>query len=79
MSQIEADPSDLESRFKLAQLQWEKKKVEQAIESCMQLLKIDRNWNDKAAYQLIIEIFNKVGASNEVVVKARKNLAKILF
>ena len=43
------------------------------------MLSIDRNWNNKAAYQLLIELFNKMGASNEVVVKARKRLAKILF
>lgn len=63
----------------MAQIQWEKKKIEEAVESCLDIVKIDRNWNNKQAYQLLIDIFNKVGASNEVVIKARKRLAKILF
>lgn len=77
--QIERDPSDLEARFNLAKIQWEKKKAEEAIESCLQIIAIERNWNDKAAYNLLIDIFNKLGASNELVVKSRKRLSKILF
>lgn len=45
----------------------------------MQIIKIDRNWNQKAAYTLLLEIFTKLGSSNEVVIKARKRLSKILF
>jgi thioredoxin-like negative regulator of GroEL len=43
------------------------------------MLAIDRNWNNKAANQLLMEVFNKVGSSNELVVKSRKRLSKILF
>jgi len=53
--------------------------MDDAIESCMQMIQIDRNWNDRAAYNLLIEIFNKLGASNDIVIKARKRLSKILF
>lgn len=45
----------------------------------LDIVKIDRNWNNRQAYNLLIEIFNKLGAANEVVVKARKQLSKILF
>lgn len=40
---------------------------------------IDRNWKEKAAYNKLMEVFNKVGSSNELVVKSRKRLSKILF
>lgn len=53
-------------------MQWNKNKIQEAIDSCLQIVKIDRNWNNKAAYNLLIEIFNKLGASNEIVIKARK-------
>jgi len=45
----------------------------------MDILKVDRNWNDKAAYKEMIEIFTALGAGSDVVVKARKRLSKILF
>ena len=45
----------------------------------MEIVAIDRNWNDKEAYKMLIEVFGKVGTANEIVIKARKRLAKILF
>jgi putative thioredoxin len=69
---INKNPSDLESRYNLAKIQWEKNKSQQAIDTCLEIVKIDRNWNNKAAYTLLIEIFNKLGSSNEIVMKARK-------
>lgn len=43
------------------------------------MIAIDRNWNNKAANQLLMEIFGKLGSANELVVKGRKKLSKILF
>lgn len=78
-AQIEKNPSDLQSRYDLGKLQFEKGKHDEAIETCLQMMSIDRNWNNKAAYTLLIEVFNKLGATNEIVIKARKRLSKILF
>lgn len=69
----------MDSRLSIAKIQFEKGKMDDAIESCMQMIQIDRNWNNRAAYNLLIEIFNKLGSSNEIVIKARKRLSKILF
>ncbi len=79
MDKIEKTPQDLESRFSLAKLQNEAHRYPDAIETLLQIIAIDRNWNNKAAYQLLLEVFNKIGSSNELVVKSRKRLAKILF
>ncbi len=45
----------------------------------LQILAIDRNWSERKAYKLLMDIFGKVGSGNEVVIKARKKLSKILF
>ena len=76
---LEKVPSDLPSRFKLAQIQNDAGKFTEAIESLLQILAIERNWNERQAYKLLMEIFGKVGSSNEIVIKARKKLSKILF
>jgi putative thioredoxin len=79
ISKLEKAPGDLDSRFALTKLQVDAHRYADAIESLLQLIAIDRNWNNKAAYQMLMEVFNKVGSSNELVVKSRKRLSKILF
>ena len=69
----------MQARYDLAKLEFEAQKYEQAIETLFKLIKIDRNWNEKAGYNLLLEIFNKVGASSELAMKSRKKLSKILF
>ena len=69
----------MDKRYKLAEIQFENGRYEEAIENCLQMLAIDRNWNSKAANTLLMKVFNKIGSSNELVVKARKRLSKILF
>ena len=69
----------MESRFELAKLQYGKQKYEEAIEGCLQMIKMDKNWNKKAAYNLVMEIFKMLGDKHELVPEARKRLAKLLF
>jgi thioredoxin-like negative regulator of GroEL len=45
----------------------------------MKIMTQDKKWNERAAYNLLIEIFNKMGAKNEKVIAARKRLSKLLF
>lgn len=79
ITKLEADSKDIESRFALAKLLFEKGKSEEAIEHCLVMLKQNKAWNDRAAYTLLISIFDKLGKGSEVVNVARKKLAKILF
>ena len=46
------------------------------------MLAIDRNWSkqgEKKPQEKLIEAFTKLGQTNDVVKKAKKRLAKILF
>jgi putative thioredoxin len=79
IAKVEKNPSNLELRYQLAQLQHKEARYSDVIESCLQLIAIDRNWNNKAANQLLMEVFAKLGSANELVVKGRKKLSKILF
>ena len=76
---IEANPADLQSRHDLALLQFEKQKYEDCLESCLESMSIDRNWQERASYNLLLKVFEKLGSAHESTIKARKRLSKILF
>ena len=40
---------------------------------------IDRNWNTKAAQNLLIYIFNYLGSDDKLTIEGRKQLFKILY
>ena len=46
---IEESPENLERRFELATLLFEKKRFEDSIPVLLDILAIDRNWKDKSA------------------------------
>ena len=80
MDKLNANEKDLDTRFAYAKWLFETaQRNEEAIEECMKIMNQDKKWNDRAAYNLLIEIFNKMGAKNETVIAARKRLSKILF
>jgi thioredoxin-like negative regulator of GroEL len=79
LSKIEADPKDLDSKFAYAKYLFENARHEEAIEQGLAIMKLNKNWNEKAAYNLLIEIFTKLGGTNELVIASRKKLSKILF
>ena len=75
----EEDPQNLQSKFDVANYLFQKEKYEEAIEYCMSIMKADKNWQEKKAYNLLLEIFKKLGNSNPVVSETRKKLSKLLF
>jgi putative thioredoxin len=82
LDKLQANDKDLETRFAFAKWLFEHggdSRQEEAIEECMKIMTQDKKWNDKAAYNLLIEIFNKMGPKNDKVIAARKRLSKILF
>jgi len=42
-------------------------------------MKIDRNFKDKIANKLLLDIFAKLGATNPLVIQGRKKMQRILF
>jgi thioredoxin-like negative regulator of GroEL len=42
-------------------------------------MKIDRNWEEKKANNLIIKIFEKLGSSDKMVIDARKKMQRMLY
>lgn len=76
---MDADPSNLTNYFSLAELMIEKNRAEEAIPLLLDILKIDRNWEEKKAMEKLMEVFKKLGSTNDAVKQGRKKLANIMF
>ncbi len=70
---------DLNSRYQLAVLQFENSEYEEAIKTLLEIVKIDRNWNNKSAIDLLKQIFSFLGSDNKLTIEGRKGLTKILY
>lgn len=78
-SKLEQNPESCELMFEIANHLYDKEKYEDAIDYCLDILAIDRNWNNSAPHKLLLDIFNKLGANNEIVKQSRRKLTRILF
>jgi thioredoxin-like negative regulator of GroEL len=66
-------------RYQLALLKFENSEYEDAINTLLDMIMIDRNWNNKAAHNLLIYIFNYLGSEDKITIEGRKKLFKILY
>ena len=76
---VESEPENLDNYFALAELLIEKNRSEEAIPYLLDILMIERNWQEKKAYNKLMEVFAKLGSANEAVKKGRSKLSNIMF
>jgi len=76
---IAAEPKNLTNYFVLAELVIEKNRGEEAIPLLLDIIAIDRNWEEKKAQEKLMEVFKKLGQTSDAVKKGRKKLANIMF
>ena len=69
----------MDTYFELAELMVEKNRGEEAITLLLDIIAIERNWKDKKANTTLMEVFKKLGPTNEAVKRGRKRLANIMF
>jgi putative thioredoxin len=49
------------------------------MESLLESIRLDREWNEAAARMQLLEIFNALGPAAPEVVAARRKLSSLLF
>ena len=76
---IEASPSNLQARFDLAAALAAAGTAEAAIDEYLEILRRDRNWNDGAARQQLLTLFEALGSTDPVVKSGRRKLSNLLF
>ena len=76
---VTAEPDNLQARFDLATALHAADDVEGAIETLLELFRIDREWNDGAARAQLFTIFDALKADDPRVLKGRRKLSSMIF
>jgi len=74
-----SEKPDLDVFYELASHCIDKNRPEESIDFLLEIIAIDRNWEQGKAHKLLTTLLKKLGSNNEVAKKARKTLSKLLF
>ncbi len=79
VARVAAHPDDLEARFTLAGGQMAEGDHDGAATSLLAIIAADKDWNDGAARQQLLKLFEVVGLEDPWVAAQRRRLSAILF
>lgn len=78
-AQVEADPSNLQARFDLAQAIYATGDAQAAVDELLEIFRQDREWNDGAAKEQLFTIFDALKPNDPVVLNGRRRLSSMIF
>ena len=76
---VSANPDDHEARLELANAQIAKGDRDAAADNLFHIIEADREWNDGAARERLLKLFEVVGLEDPWVSQQRRRLSAILF
>ena len=76
---VDADPKNPEARFDLAMGFVAVGQHELAIDEFLELIRMNRSWNEEAGRVQLLKVFDTLGPTHELTVAGRKRLSSILF
>ncbi len=78
-AKVEADPSDADARFALAQALHAAGDVAAAVDTLLEIVRRDAGWNDGAAKTQLFTIFDALAANDPIALAGRRKLSSLLF
>ena len=75
---ITASPKDQAARLKLANLRVAQQRYPEAMDELLEMMQRDKTWQDGAARKTMLNIFNLLGGSGELVTAYRRKMATAL-
>ena len=78
-ARVQADPQDRQALFDLALALHAAGKVDEAVDTLLDLFKLDREWNDGAARSQLFTIFDALPAKDPIVLRGRRRLSSMIF
>lgn len=75
---IASDPGDMEARQQLANRLVAAGRYPEGLDELLEMVRLDRAWNDEAARKAILAVFNMLGGQGELVSSYRRKLARAL-
>ncbi len=76
---VAADKTDQQARFDLAMAMFSAGREEAAVETLVESVRLDREWNEEAARKQLLQFFDAMGASDPRTVEGRRRLSSVLF
>ncbi len=76
---VAADPQDRQARFDLALALHANGEVDTAVETLLDLFRLDREWNEGAAKAQLFTIFEALKPQDPIVLKGRRRLSSMIF
>lgn len=78
-AQVEAEPDNHQVRFDFAVALYGAGQNEPAIEALIEIVRRDRTWNEEAAREQLLKIFEALGHTHSATIEGRKQLSSVLF
>lgn len=78
-SRLAADENDHQARYDLAMVHYAGARNEQAIDELLEIVRRQRAWNEEAAREMLLQIFDALGPTHELTTGGRRKLSSILF
>lgn len=78
-ARLEANPKDHQARFDLAMALDNSGAREQALNELLELVRMDRKWNEEAARKQLVTLFEAMGPADPRTLEARRKLSSLLF
>ncbi|MDE0408466.1 MAG: thioredoxin [Alphaproteobacteria bacterium] len=78
-ARLAQDAGDHQARFDLAMAYHGAGRNEQAIDELIEIIRRDREWNEQAARQQLLKLFEALGHTDPLTVAGRRKLSSILF
>ena len=76
---LEADPTDVASRYALASLYATQQRYEQALDAFLEVVRRDRTYKEDGARKAMLALFMSIGEQNPLTKAYRQKLANVLF
>jgi len=76
---LAADPNDHAARFELAKALAAHGRLEHAVDNLLTIIEADREWNENAARNQLLVVFEAAGQMSELAKQGRRRLSAILF
>ncbi|EFA82199.1 hypothetical protein PPL_04622 [Heterostelium album PN500] len=78
VEKLKQDPNDLDTKYKLSLLYFQNEKTELAMQQLLDIIKIDKHYNEDQAKNLLFKIFDSM-PSDPLVLKYRQRFSNIWF